>query len=91
MLPGMFEWTDRGGNVRKRRDVARSRAKIGIQSRLDFAAVVHQQGNATVEPVNSNGRRRRAVAQLSGALFDQQRIERVTNGSVRTVSGNRHG
>jgi hypothetical protein len=52
--------------------------------------MIHQQRNATVQPVNPDGGRWRAVAQLRGALFGEEGVERGANGIVRSSGGDRH-
>ena len=51
--------------------MAGARAEIGTQRRFDVAAMIHKQRYATVQPVNPDGGRWGAIAQLRGSLFER--------------------
>ena len=84
MMAGVFERAYRRSHIGKGRDMAGAGAKIGAQRRFDFAAMVHKERNATVQPVNPDGSRWRTIAQLGGALFGEEGVERGANGIVRS-------
>jgi len=70
----MLERTDRTRNIGKGGNLAGARPEVRIQSRFNLTTIVDKDGDATVEPIDPNGSRRRAVSQLRCSLPDQKTI-----------------
>ena len=68
VLLGELQRPDRTGDVGQGGGVARPRSEIGVERVLDLAAVIDQQPDAAVQPLDPLLGGRRAVTQMRGLL-----------------------